>query len=98
MLPDVVPLRGSDTNEDKLLSEFQRELVDLARALNGDLPLNSLRDQSGKQMTVKEADRYITRATSMFIQASKAAIESGADQYAIVDIMKSLKPTEIKYP
>lgn len=69
-----------------MLSEFQRELVDLAAALNGDFPLSSSSDETTKNMTVWEADQYVTRAVSRFLQASKEAVASEADQSAIVDV------------
>jgi len=93
----VVPLRKAEPKEDSMLSEFQRELVDLAKALNGDFPLSSSGDDTSMQMTVKEADQYVTRSVSRFMQASKEAIDSGANQSAIVD-MKSFKSTETRTP
>ena len=34
VLPDVAPLRKAEPKEDNMVSEFQRQLVDLAKALN----------------------------------------------------------------
>ncbi|ONK77823.1 uncharacterized protein A4U43_C02F11100 [Asparagus officinalis] len=96
-LPDVAPLRGREAGEDSFLSEFQRELVDLAKALNGDFPLTSLREETSKKMTVKEADKYVTRSVSRFLRASKNAFDSGTDHSAIVDV-KSFESAETRSP
>lgn len=96
LLPDAVPLRRSEVKEDRMLSEFQRELVELASVLSGDYPLSSFGDEddtSRKMMTVKEADRYVTRAVSRFLQASKEHLSSGADGSTIID-MRSYSETK----
>ncbi|KAL3654987.1 Non-specific phospholipase C6 [Castilleja foliolosa] len=90
VLPDVVPLRKTETNENRGLSEFQGELVQLAAVLNGDHFLSSFSDDMGMKMNVKEAHEYTKGAVSRFIRASKEAIGLGADPSAIVDMRSSL--------
>ncbi|GFP82471.1 non-specific phospholipase c6 [Phtheirospermum japonicum] len=90
VLPDVVPLRRTEADENRGLSEFQGELVQLAAVLNGDHFLSSFPDEMGKKMNVKEAHEYIKGGVSRFIRASKEAIRLGADPSAIVDMRSSL--------
>ncbi|KAL3654979.1 Non-specific phospholipase C6 [Castilleja foliolosa] len=90
VLPDVVPLRKTETNENRGLSEFQGELVQLAAVLNGDHCLSSFSNDMGMKMNVKEAHEYTKGAVSRFIRASKEAIGLGADPSAIVDMRSSL--------
>ncbi|XP_057972521.1 non-specific phospholipase C6-like [Malania oleifera] len=90
VLPEVASLRSAEADENRGLSEFQSELVQLAAVLNGDHFLSSFPDGMGKQMSVKEADEYVNGAISRFIRASKEAIKLGADESAIVDMRSSL--------
>lgn len=90
VLPDVAPLRKTETDENKGLSEFQGEVVQLAAVLNGDHFLSSFPDDMSKKMNVKEAHDYVRGAVSRFIRASKEAVSLGADESAIVDMRSSL--------
>ncbi|KAI7985919.1 Non-specific phospholipase C6 [Camellia lanceoleosa] len=90
VLPDVAPLRRTEADENRGLSEFQSEVVQLAAVLNGDHFLSSFPDEMSKKMNVKEAHEYVRGAVSRFIRASKEAIKLGADQSAIVDMRSSL--------
>ncbi|GER48563.1 non-specific phospholipase C6 [Striga asiatica] len=90
VLPDVIPLKKTETDEKRGLSEFQGELVQLAAVLNGDHFLSRFMDEIGKKMNVKEGHEYVKGAVSRFIQASKEAIKLGADESAIVDMRSSL--------
>ncbi|KAK8944640.1 hypothetical protein KSP39_PZI007521 [Platanthera zijinensis] len=76
ILPDPLPTRSSEAKEDSFLSEFQAELVDLAAVLNGDSVFN-LRKDTGKQMTVKEADAYVNFAMKNYMKAAREAIDRG---------------------
>lgn len=84
MLPVVPPLRVTELNKNRRISEFQSELVQLATALNGDHHMID----SGviKRMSVKEADAYVSHAVARFFKASKEAIRKGADENEIVDL------------
>lgn len=90
VLPDVSPLRSTEADENKRLSQFQGEVVQLAAVLNGDHFLSSFPDDMGKKMNVKEAHEYTKGAVSRFIRASKEAIKLGAAESAIVDMRSSL--------
>ncbi|KAH6797174.1 non-specific phospholipase C6 [Perilla frutescens var. hirtella] len=90
VLPDVTPLRRSQTDEKRGLSEFQSEVVQLAAVLNGDHFLSSIPDDIGKKMNVKEAHQYVRGAVSRFLRASKEATKLGADKSTIVDMRSSL--------
>ncbi|GKF33105.1 non-specific phospholipase C6 [Tanacetum coccineum] len=90
VLPEAAPLRRTEPDEARPLSEFQSEVVQLAAVLNGDHFLSSFPDEMGKKMSVKEAHTYVQGAVSRFITASKEAINLGADESAIVDMRSSL--------
>uniref|UniRef100_A0A7N0RAG0 Uncharacterized protein n=1 Tax=Kalanchoe fedtschenkoi TaxID=63787 RepID=A0A7N0RAG0_KALFE len=90
-LPGVTPMRRSGADEERRVSEFQKELVEMAAVLNGDHLLSSFQDESRKKMmSVKEADEYVKGAVSRFIRASREAVKLGADESAIVDMRSSL--------
>ncbi|CAL9099155.1 unnamed protein product [Musa textilis] len=93
VLPDVPPLRNIDAKEDSLLSEFQRELAELAAVLNGDYFLSSFSRETSKQMKVREASAYVNGAVSRFLEAGKHAMRLGADGSAIVNMRSSLTST-----
>lgn len=90
VLPDVVPLRRSEADEERQVSEFQSEVVQLAAVLNGDHFLSSFPDEMSNKMSVRKAHDYVNNAVSRFITASKEAIKMGADESAIVDMRASL--------
>ncbi|KVI06177.1 Phosphoesterase [Cynara cardunculus var. scolymus] len=90
VLPEAAPLRETEPDEARGLSQFQSEVVQLAAVLNGDHFLSSFPDEMGKKMSVKEAHTYVKGAVSRFITASKEAINLGADESAIVDMRSSL--------
>lgn len=98
VLPDVTPLRNTEANENRGLSEFQAEVVQLAAVLNGDHYLSSFPDETGKKMSVKEAHDYVKGAVSRFIRASKQALKLGADESAIVDMRSSLTTRSSSVP
>jgi len=90
-LPEVPFERPTPPKEHGWLSDFQRELVDFANFLNGDYMLTSLAQESRKKkMTVKQADAYVRRAITSFLQASKQAVRLGANESAIVTMRSSL--------
>ncbi|KQK02781.1 non-specific phospholipase C6 [Brachypodium distachyon] len=89
-LPEVPFERTRPAKEHGLLSDFQRELVELAGFLNGDYMLASFAQEAQKNMTVKQADAYVRRAITSFLQASKQARRLGANESAIVTMRSSL--------
>uniref|UniRef100_A0ACD5ZIP7 Uncharacterized protein n=1 Tax=Avena sativa TaxID=4498 RepID=A0ACD5ZIP7_AVESA len=89
-LPEVPFVRTRPAKEHGLLSDFQRELVELASFLNGDYMLTSFAEETKKKMTVKQADSYVRRAITSFLQASKQARRLGANESAIVTMRPSL--------
>ncbi|VAI24439.1 unnamed protein product [Triticum turgidum subsp. durum] len=89
-LPEVTKsLRPFGANEDKSLSEFQVELIQLASQLNGDHVLNSYPD-IGKTMSVGEANRYAEDAVSRFLEAGRSALRAGANESALVTMRPAL--------
>ena len=90
-LPEVPFERPTPPKEHGWLSDFQRELLELASFLNGDYMLTSLAQEARtKTMTVKQADAYVRRAITGFLQASKQAVRLGANESAIVTMRPSL--------
>ncbi|KAF0901170.1 hypothetical protein E2562_038184 [Oryza meyeriana var. granulata] len=93
-LPEVPPsstTKAAPPKGDGWLSDFQRELVQLAAFLNGDYMLSSFAQQQDDiQMTVKQADAYVRRAVKSFLEASKRAKRLGANDSAIVTMRPSL--------
>ncbi|KAK3043237.1 hypothetical protein RJ639_002480, partial [Escallonia herrerae] len=98
VLPDAAPLRRAEADENRGLSEFQSDVVQLAAVLTGDHFLSSFPDEMSKKMTVKEAHNYVRGALSRFITASKEAINLGADESAIVDMRSSLTTRSSIHP
>ncbi|CAO2202989.1 unnamed protein product [Urochloa humidicola] len=90
-LPEVPFERPTPPKENGWLSDFQRELVELASFLNGDYMLTSLAQETQKKrMTVKQADAYVRRAITGFLRASKQAVRLGANESAIVTMRSAL--------
>ncbi|WOL17962.1 hypothetical protein Cni_G26755 [Canna indica] len=90
VLPDVPLLRETKALEDRVISEFQSEMVELAAVLNGDHHLIEASDEPIKRLTVREADAYVSHAISRFFRASKEAIKRGADESEIVDMTRAV--------
>lgn len=89
-LPEVLKsLRPFGPDEDKSLSEFQVELIQLASQLNGDHVLNTYPD-IGKTMTVVEANRYAEDAVARFLEAGRIALRAGANESALVTMRPAL--------
>ncbi|GMH12224.1 hypothetical protein Nepgr_014065 [Nepenthes gracilis] len=89
-LPEVkISLRPWGPKEDAVLSEFQVELIQLASQLNGDYVLDTYPD-IGKNMTVREANRYAEEAVRQFLEAGRTARRAGADESAAVMMRHSL--------
>ncbi|ERN09859.1 hypothetical protein AMTRI_Chr06g194010 [Amborella trichopoda] len=91
VLPEVLkPMRSTEAKEDAKLTEFQREITQLASVLNGDHFLSSFTSEMSEKMTVKGAHEYVNGAVSRFMEASKEAIQLGADESATVKMRSSL--------
>ncbi|KAH9300989.1 hypothetical protein KI387_012572 [Taxus chinensis] len=90
VLPEVVALRETSPNEGGKLSEFQKEMVQLAAVINGDHILKSYPDEIANRMNVREANAYVEDAMSRFVEASREAMEMGAPDSTIVDMRPSL--------
>lgn len=83
------PLRPFGPREDKVLSEFQVELIQLASQLNGDHVLNTYPD-IGKGMTVGQANKYAEDAVARLLEAGRAALRAGANESAIITMRPAL--------
>ncbi|XP_048500453.1 non-specific phospholipase C6 isoform X2 [Beta vulgaris subsp. vulgaris] len=90
VLPEVTPLRKTEADEERQLSQFQTEVVQLAAVLNGDHFLSSFPNEMANKMNVREAHEYVTGAVSRFLRAGKEAVMLGADESTIVNMKSSL--------
>ncbi|XP_042465149.1 non-specific phospholipase C1-like isoform X2 [Zingiber officinale] len=95
-LPKVKPLRPSGRIEDKVLSKFQLELIQLASQLNGDHALNTYPD-IGKGMTMAQANQYTGDAVARFLEAGWAALRAGANDSAVVTMRPALTSRTCRY-
>eukprot|EP01018_Ginkgo_biloba_P002014 Gb_00801 [translate_table: standard] len=89
-LPEPKALRANPAQDNAKLSEFQKELVQLAAVINGDHILKSYPNEISNRMNVKEANHYVEDAMARFIEASMEAIKLGAADSTIVDMRPSL--------
>lgn len=89
-LPTPTKIRKGEANEDKNISEFQEELVQLAAVLKGDHLLTSYPEKIGKGMTVREGKAYMEDAVKRFFEAGLAAKKIGVDEEQIVQMRPSL--------
>uniref|UniRef100_A0A5B7B6P2 Putative non-specific phospholipase C3-like isoform X1 n=1 Tax=Davidia involucrata TaxID=16924 RepID=A0A5B7B6P2_DAVIN len=83
-LPDPVKLRETEAEEEKQLSEFQEELVQMAATLNGDHRKDTYPQKLVENMTVLEAVNYVGGAFKTFLDECDKAKKSGADESYIV--------------
>lgn len=89
-LPTPVKIREGDANEDAKVSEFQQELIQLAAVLKGENTLTSYPGKIAKDMTVREAKKYMESAVRGFFEAGLAAKKMGVDDEQIVKMRPSL--------
>jgi len=89
-LPNPPKIRQSGANEEAKLSDFQKELVQLAAILNGDYTLKSYPDEIGKKMNVREGKKYMGDSVRRFFEAGRLAKSLGADDHEIVKMRPSL--------
>ncbi|KAF8395706.1 hypothetical protein HHK36_019656 [Tetracentron sinense] len=101
-LPTPVKIRKGEANEEAKLSEFQQELVQLAAVLKGDDILTSYPEMIGKQMSVKQGQKYMEKALKRFFEAGLSAKAMGVNEEQIVKMRPSLttrsSPPSTKYP
>lgn len=89
-LPTPVKVREGEAEEGAKLSEFQEELLQLAAVLKGDHTLTSYPEKLGKDMTVKEAKKYMEDAVKSFFDAGAYARKMGVNGDQIVKMRPSL--------
>ncbi|KAL9228781.1 hypothetical protein vseg_004325 [Gypsophila vaccaria] len=94
-LPEPVRLRDFDANEDKTLSEFQEEMVQLAACLRGDHNKPTYPDRLVENMNVAQAAEYCNDAFQVYLQHCEKAIKLGADEDAVVDVVAVAENIEL---
>ncbi|RWR86795.1 non-specific phospholipase C4-like protein [Cinnamomum micranthum f. kanehirae] len=98
-LSDPKKLRESEAKEEKKLSEFQEELVQMAAVLNGDHRKDIYPEKLVENMTVGDAVKYVDDAFKTFLEACENRRKNGADESEIVVVTSSpalSPPTEKK--
>ncbi|CAO2835168.1 unnamed protein product [Amaranthus hypochondriacus] len=88
-LPEPIRLREFDAREEKELSEFQGEMVQLAACLKGDHNKPNYPHTLVQQMNVAQAAQYCNQAFALFLQESNKAIQNGVHEDAIVVIQNT---------
>ncbi|PKU73098.1 phospholipase C [Dendrobium catenatum] len=84
-LPEVKKMRTTEAAEGAPLSDFQRELVQLAAVLNGDHANPSIfPDALVQGMTVAEGAKYTQDAFKAFLQEAQRCRNCGSDESYIV--------------
>ncbi|KAL2610041.1 hypothetical protein R1flu_028614 [Riccia fluitans] len=78
-------LRHVPVNENRPLTEFQQELVQLASQLNGDHVLEDY-PNLGKRMNVKQANDYVTDAVARFIREGEKQLKAGINESTILQL------------
>ncbi|GAB2274697.1 Non-specific phospholipase C4 [Dionaea muscipula] len=78
-LPEPVKLREREAIEEQPLTDFQKELVQMAACLKGDHKKETYPDKLVENMTVAEAVQYVNQAFQLFNDAGNKARISGAD-------------------
>eukprot|EP00253_Pinus_taeda_P001155 PITA_01155 len=89
-LPTPPKLRQTGAQEDKKMSEFQKELLLLAGILKGDNTLNGYVEEIAKKMSVREGNNYIDDAVKSFFEAARLAQMLGAPDDEIVKMRPAL--------
>ncbi|KAF6136059.1 hypothetical protein GIB67_000463 [Kingdonia uniflora] len=89
-LPDTEKLRKEDKDEERALSEFQSELVQLAATLNGDHTKDIFPQKLIENMKVIDAVGYVEDAFKNFCDVCEEAKNNGADDFNIIDFATRL--------
>lgn len=71
VLPDVHSLRATAADENRYISDFQSEVVELAAVLSEDNLLRKYGIDNVQRMKVKDASRYVDGAMSRFLSSSR---------------------------
>lgn len=78
-LPEAKKLRQTGAKEEAKISDFQKELVQLAAVLNGDHTKDIYPDKLVEGMTVAEAAQYVIDAYNVFHKECDRCIKAGMD-------------------
>ncbi|KAJ6804364.1 non-specific phospholipase C3-like [Iris pallida] len=88
-LPEPKKLRSTKAAEDRNLSDFQKELVQMAAVLNGDYARDVFPDRLVEEMTVAQAASYVLEAFDTFKGACRKCQKNGEDGDHIVVVNPS---------
>lgn len=92
-MPEAKKLRQTGAKEDAKISDFQKEMVQLAAVLNGDHAKDIYPDKLMEGMTVAEAAQYVNNAYKVFRKECDRCIEAGMDE-SHVPIVLPKKPDD----
>ncbi|GAB4859670.1 Non-specific phospholipase C4 [Ancistrocladus abbreviatus] len=82
-LPEPVKLRDAPAKEDKKLTDFQMELVQMAACLNGDHKKDSC-PNFVEDLTVANAVEYVNKAFKKFCEQGDKAKKNGVDEDTVI--------------
>ena len=88
-LPEPVRLRDFEANEERNLSDFQGELVQLAAVLRGDHTKDTYPHKLVETMTVAQAATYCDEALKIFLEECEKARQTGADENAVIVVQNT---------
>jgi phospholipase C len=78
-LPEARKLRETGAKEQVEISDFQKEMVQLAAVLNGDYTKDTYPDKLVERMTVAEAAQYVIDAYKVFQEECEKCIKAGME-------------------
>ncbi|XP_021755145.1 non-specific phospholipase C4-like [Chenopodium quinoa] len=85
-MPEPVRLRDFEAREQKKLSDFQGEMVQLAACLKGDHKKDTYPNKLVEEMNVAHAADYCNEALKVFLQECEKARLDGVDDDTVIDI------------
>ncbi|KAK8944947.1 hypothetical protein KSP39_PZI007866 [Platanthera zijinensis] len=93
-LPEVKKMKTTEAAEDRELSDFQRDLVQLASVLNGDHMKDIFPHGLVQGMTVAQAARYTQEAFKIFLHEAERCQGSGAGGSYVVELPPAAERVE----
>lgn len=95
-LPEPVKLRETEAVENRKLSDFQLELMQLGAVLNGDCMKEGYPHRLFEDMTVVEAVKYLKEAFETFLAECEKCRKNGADGSQIVVVNPTNESASVK--
>ncbi|GAB2233923.1 hypothetical protein Droror1_Dr00003153 [Drosera rotundifolia] len=93
-LSEPVKLRERGAIEEQPLSDFQKELVQMAACLNGDHRKETYPEKLVENMNVADAVEYVGKAFKLFIDEGEKARKAGADGETVIVVEELVAKVE----